>query len=121
MYFSLSLHPDFEDVAVENGGFVEFTLGYDFFYELVYNNAGVKSTANEDILQSISISIRPAVNEPVGVIFYSRTMYSQQLLEVRQRFMEKLKTPAHSVTRNKRTVLFFTTEAKEVLTFKSVT
>lgn len=77
----LSLNVDYEDIAVEDGGFVQFSLGYDFFYESAFSSS---VETNAGILQTISISVRPAVNDPAGVIFYSSTKKSQQLLEVRQ-------------------------------------
>ena len=98
---------------------MQFTLGYNFFYESIYNNAGVENTAeNDEIIQSISISIRPAVDDPEGVIFYSRTTYSQQLLEVRLIRLVKPRTPVRRVSRYKRTVLSFATEAKQVPSLK---
>ena len=98
---------------------MQFTLGYDFFYESVYNNAGVENTTEDDeITQSVSISIRPAVDDPEGVIFYSGTTYSQQLLEVRLIRLVKLRTPVRRVARHKRTALSFATEAKQVPSLK---
>ena len=61
------------------GSHIEFELGYSYFY---HTRSSSNYPAGSNVIQTINISLVPANDNFAGVLFYSKTDSSVQLLEV---------------------------------------
>ena len=71
---------DFGSITLTNGSYIDFELGYEFFFNKFFINPTEMLETNT--LQTIRISFIPRTVDLVGVIFYSKTTKSVQRLEV---------------------------------------
>lgn len=83
---SLSLSPSGNTgININRSTSVQFSLGYDFFFDLQASNQqpiGAAAAQTGNVLQTVLISLVPRSENLTGTIFYSRTVKTIHILEV---------------------------------------
>lgn len=76
-----SLPLDYNPISIANGTHVKFILDYDYFFSA--NQQPYLSYASDsNIAQTVTISFTSATDSLAGVLFYSKTKHSINVLEV---------------------------------------
>ena len=79
-YFSFT---DYQPITLMQGSYIEFELGYDYFYSQAYNSHSFQNpVTDDDILQTIKVTFMPETAGLEGLILYSETEKLIHSLEV---------------------------------------
>ena len=76
-------YTDYGSISVSNGSALEFSLGYNFFFDTRFQSASAPGQDRSHVLQTVNVSFTPASTNLSGLIFYSRTDATIQVMEVR--------------------------------------
>ena len=72
-------------LSFSNGTSVQFSLGYNFFFDAIFNRQQIPADPIRNrsrVLQTVTVSFVPASKNLIGVILYSKTDTTTQVLEV---------------------------------------